>query len=39
MFVAVLVPVAFVWGADVTNLSVVYFQYTLGGPEGFWVQG
>eukprot|EP00438_Fugacium_kawagutii_P006979 Skav233376 [mRNA] locus=scaffold1038:71706:72995:+ [translate_table: standard] len=31
MFVAVLIPIIFVWGADMTNLSVVYLQYTLGG--------
>mmetsp|Transcript_29336 Transcript_29336/g.69196 ORF Transcript_29336/g.69196 Transcript_29336/m.69196 type:complete len:442 (+) Transcript_29336:43-1368(+) len=31
MFVAVLVPVFLVWCADMTDLSVVYLQYTLGG--------
>ena len=31
MFVAVLIPVIFVWALDMDNLSVVYLQYTLGG--------
>lgn len=31
MFVAVLIPVVFIWGADMTELSLVYLQYTLGG--------
>ena len=31
MFVAVLVPVFLVWCADMTDLSVVYLQYTMGG--------
>ena len=31
MFVAVLIPIIFIWGADMKDLSVVYLQYTLGG--------
>lgn len=31
MFVAVLIPVVCVWGADMKDLSIVYLQYTLGG--------
>merc|ERR1712232_597540 len=31
MFIALLVPLVFVWGTGVTGLWVVYFQYILGG--------
>lgn len=31
MFVALLIPIIFVWGEDMKDLSVVYLQYTLGG--------
>ncbi|CAK9043903.1 Mycosubtilin synthase subunit A [Durusdinium trenchii] len=31
MFVAILIPIIFVWGADMKDLSIVYLQYTLGG--------